>query len=104
MRDIIIGGRGKVISMTSIAPRLADRYMERSTFDSQGTDIPVADSRRDNLYEPVDDDGGERGRNWHGRVMKRSIYTTATMHPRATVLIAAAAGAAIAAGLRGRRR
>lgn len=104
MRDIIIGGRGKVISMTSIAPRLADRYMERNTFDSQLTDIPVADSRRDNLYQPVEDDGGERGRNWHGRVMKRSMYTTATMHPRATVLIAAAAGAAIAAGLRGRRR
>ncbi|HJU73040.1 MAG TPA: SDR family oxidoreductase [Gemmatimonadaceae bacterium] len=100
-RDVIVGGMGKVLSLTNVAPRLADRYMERKTFDSQRTDIPLADSRRDNLYEPVADDGGARGRNWSGRTADRSLYTEAVLHPR-KALASAAAGAAVVAGLRRR--
>jgi hypothetical protein len=95
---------GKVVSMSNVAPRLADRYMERSTFDSQRTDIALAAERRDNLYEPVSDDGGERGRNWSGHVSHRSLYTAAALNPGKAAMVAAAFGIALAAGFRLRRR
>jgi hypothetical protein len=72
--------------------------MERWTFDSQRTDIP-ANGRPDNLHSPVRDDGGERGRHWHGHTRRTSAYTAARMHPGATAAVAAglAACAAVAA-------
>jgi len=74
--------------------------MERTTFDSQRTDLVLADSRRDNLYEPVADDGGERGRNWTGRTMQRSLYTTAVLNPNKAVAVGAATGLALFGSLR----
>ena len=52
LRELIAGGSGAKLSAARFAPRLADLYMERWTFDSQGTDKP-ADGRADNLYDPV---------------------------------------------------
>ncbi|MGH7714353.1 MAG: SDR family oxidoreductase [Gemmatimonadaceae bacterium] len=98
-RDVIVGGMGKVLSVASSLPRLADRYMERTTFDSQRTDMALADSRRDNLYDPVADDGGERGRNWSGRTAKRSVYAAAVLNPKKAVAVAAAAGLALISGV-----
>jgi NAD(P)-dependent dehydrogenase (short-subunit alcohol dehydrogenase family) len=92
VRDIIVSGMAKVISMAGLAPRLADRYMERTTFDSQLTDIPVAADRKDNLYEPVEYDGGERGRTWKGRTKSSSLYTKAALHPEAAALAAVGVG------------
>ncbi|MGH7504786.1 MAG: SDR family oxidoreductase, partial [Longimicrobiales bacterium] len=89
-RDVIAGGMGRVLSLASHSPRLADRFMERSTFDSQKTDRPIGD-RPDNLYAPVAFDGGERGNNWNGRTRSTSLYTRTALHPRA-------AGAATALG------
>ncbi len=93
VRDVVVGGMGKVLQLATLAPRLADRYMERTTFDGQLTDQPVADGRRDNLYEPVADDGGERGRNWTGRTKSTSLYTWAALHPGAAALTAGVLGA-----------
>jgi NAD(P)-dependent dehydrogenase (short-subunit alcohol dehydrogenase family) len=104
VRDVIAGGMGKVISLTNVAPRLADRYMERSTFDSQLTDISVSDGRADNLFAPVRDDGGEHGRNTRGHVMGHSLYTAAALNPGKVAMVAAAFGVALAAGFRRRRR
>jgi NAD(P)-dependent dehydrogenase (short-subunit alcohol dehydrogenase family) len=92
-RDVITGGMGKMLSVANDFPRLADRYMERTTFDSQKTDKPVGD-RPSNLYEPVAEDGGERGKNWTGRTKATSLYTKATLHPEI-----AAAAAALGLGL-----
>jgi NAD(P)-dependent dehydrogenase (short-subunit alcohol dehydrogenase family) len=89
VRDIVVSGMAKVISLASLAPRLADRYMERTTFDSQLTDIAIAADRSDNLYEPVEHDGGERGRTWMGRTKSVSLYTTAALHPGITAVVAA---------------
>ena len=94
LRELIAGGSGAKLSAARFAPRLADLYMERWTFDSQHTDTPV-NGRPDNLYEPVAHDGGERGRNWSGHTRRSSIYTKAFLHPRAT----ATALAALVAGL-----
>ncbi|MGQ0714775.1 MAG: SDR family oxidoreductase [Gemmatimonadaceae bacterium] len=106
IRDIVVGGLGAMLSLSNLAPRLADRYMERTTFDSQKTDRPVADGRKDNLYEPLEQDGGERGRNWQGRTKGTSLYTAAALHPRAAVALVGT-GLAITAGaiaLRNARR
>jgi short-subunit dehydrogenase len=94
LRELIAGGSGAKLSAARFIPRLADLYMERWTFDSQRTSTPV-NGRPDNLYQPVADDGGERGRNWSGHTRGSSIYTKAALHPKA----AAAAVMAFAAGL-----
>jgi NAD(P)-dependent dehydrogenase (short-subunit alcohol dehydrogenase family) len=89
IRDIIVSGMGRVLSLAgTVAPRMTDRYMERTTFESQKTDRTVSRGRRDNLYEPVEHDGGERGRNWTGRVHRRSLYTAAVLHPGAAAGLA----------------
>lgn len=99
-RDVLVGGMGKVIGLTNAAPRLADKYMERTTFESQQTDVPLADTRRDNLYAPVEHDGGERGRNWSGRTAEHSAYTAAVLNPGKALVIAAVAGLALMGGAR----
>ncbi|MFN2397176.1 MAG: SDR family oxidoreductase [Gemmatimonadaceae bacterium] len=101
-RDIITGGMGKMLSIANSFPRLADRYMEKTTFESQKTDVPVGD-RPNNLYEPVAHDGGERGSNWTGRTKSTSLYTKAALHPGTTAVAAAVGVGLIAATLIGRR-
>jgi short-subunit dehydrogenase len=96
LRELIAGGSGAKLSAARFAPRLADLYMERWTFDSQRTDIPT-NGRADNLHEPLTDDGGERGRNWSGHTRRSSVYTKAALHPaRTTGVTGVLAGAAIA--------
>ena len=93
LRELIAGGSGAKLSAARFAPRLADLYMERWTFDSQGTTTP-ATGRPDNLYEPVENDGGERGRNWSGHTRRSSVYTKALLYPRATAVAVVALAAA----------
>ena len=86
LRELIAGGSGAKLSAARFAPRAADLYMERWTFDSQATDKPV-NGRPDNLYEPLPADGGERGRTWEGHTRESSLYTRAALHPRATAAV-----------------
>ena len=96
IRELIAGGSGAKLSAARFAPRLADLYMERWTFESQSTGKPT-NGRPDNLYVPVEHDGGERGKNWEGHTRESSVYTTAALDPSRT---AASVGAlALAAGL-----
>jgi NAD(P)-dependent dehydrogenase (short-subunit alcohol dehydrogenase family) len=92
VRDVVTGGVGRGLGLAEHAPRLLDRYMERSMFDAQRTELPLG-GRPDNLYAPVLSDGGERGSNWTGRTKSTSVYTRAALHPRA-----AGAAAALGAG------
>ncbi len=104
VRDLLVSGMAKVISLAgTVAPRLTDYYMERTTSASQMTDVPVSPSRRDNLYEAVEHDGGERGR-YGGRVADHSVYTHTALHPRQTLLAASAIVVALAVGWRASRR
>ncbi len=80
LRELIAGGSGAKLSAARFVPRLADLYMQRWTFGSQRTDAPT-NGRADNLYTPLADDGGERGRNWTGHVRGSSAYTKAALHP-----------------------
>jgi NAD(P)-dependent dehydrogenase (short-subunit alcohol dehydrogenase family) len=102
VRDIITGGMGKMLDVANDFPRLADKYMEKTTFESQKTDKPMGD-RPNNLYEPVARDGGERGSNWTGRTKSTSLYTTAALHPELTAVVAAVGIGVVAAALFGRK-
>jgi short-subunit dehydrogenase len=106
LRELIAGGAGAKLSAARFAPRLADKYMERWTFDSQKAETPASPGRPDNLYTPLATDGGERGHTWMGRTRGSSVYTKAMMHPAAAAGIAAAtvalAGAAWRLARRGR--
>jgi NAD(P)-dependent dehydrogenase (short-subunit alcohol dehydrogenase family) len=96
LRELIAGGSGIKLSAARFAPRLADWYMARWTFDSQRTVVPT-NGRADNLHHPVADDGGERGRNWAGHTRRSSVYTRAALHPARTAGVAGLlAGAAVA--------
>jgi hypothetical protein len=101
VREIIAGGSGAKLTAARLTPRVADMYMERWTFDGQMTDIP-SKGRPDNLYAPVDHDGGERGSLWDGHTRESSLYTQAALHPgRAAAMIGLVA---VAATLAWRRR
>jgi len=102
LRELIAGGSGAKLSAARFAPRLADLYMERWTFDSQSTNMPVT-GRADNLYEPLPTDGGERGRNWDGHTRESSVYTRAALHPRASAAVIAAVTLGIATVVARRR-
>jgi NAD(P)-dependent dehydrogenase (short-subunit alcohol dehydrogenase family) len=100
VRDVIVGGSGRLMSLATVAPRLTDAYMERRLFDSQKTDKPIS-GRPDNLFAPVARDGGERGRTWQGRTMRHSATTAAAMHPGAAAMtLVSAAAFAVAAYVR----
>jgi len=98
IRELIAGGSGAKLSAARFTPRLADLYMERWTFDAQRTDKP-AHGRPDNLYAPVAEDGGERGRTWSGHTRRSSLYTRAFLRPRAAAVVGAGLALAVGAGL-----
>ena len=98
IRELIAGGSGAKLSAARFTPRLADLYMERWTFDAQRTDKP-ANGRPDNLYAPVAEDGGERGRTWSGHTRRSSLYTRAFLRPRAAAVVSAGLALAVGAGL-----
>ena len=98
VRDVFVGGGGRMIAgMGRVAPRLTDKYLERSMFDAQKYDHPGEGSS--SLYAPSEPHGRERG-EYDGHVMKSSAYTTAALHPAATALVVLGVGLAAAAGYR----
>jgi NAD(P)-dependent dehydrogenase (short-subunit alcohol dehydrogenase family) len=87
-RNLRVGGAAKMFTaMEKVAPGLGDRMKEATAFDQQRTDEAPRDD--DTLYSPRPNDGRVRG-NYPGRVMKRSLYTTAALNPVKTLLGAAA--------------
>jgi len=104
VRDVFAGGAGKMLSaLGSYAPRATDVLFEKSGFESQKyRDRPASTRRRDNLYEPLDEDGGERGA-YDGHVMKSSAYSTAAMSPLTSLVTVIGLGLAVAAGVRALR-
>ena len=100
-REIVIGGGGRLMTLAeTIAPRMTDRYMERTMFSQQQKDERAHTS--DSLYEPQAD-GQRRGAT--GRyTMERSAYTTAALSDAARVLPFVAIGALVAATVRSMRK
>ena len=74
-------------------PGLLDRYLGRNGYNSQQHDGPVSPSRRDNLFEPVDDN---RDFGAHGDFDRRASYLSSEL--KLSILkpwIAAGAAAAL---------
>jgi NAD(P)-dependent dehydrogenase (short-subunit alcohol dehydrogenase family) len=84
-----------------VASGLLDRYLGRTGFDAQQTDEPEDPSRPNNLFEPIEEDAGARGR-FEDRAHGRSWQLRASM-VRRPLLIAAASSAAAVALARRRR-
>jgi NAD(P)-dependent dehydrogenase (short-subunit alcohol dehydrogenase family) len=93
-RDIVVGGGGRAIAATQLAPRLTDLFMEKAMFDPQRK-AGTPPTRRDSLFQPSND-LSERG-DYDGHVMESSAYTRAALHPWLTGGILLAAGVAVAA-------
>ena len=97
-REVVVGGGGRMISaMVTVAPRLADRYMETAIFQQQRTDRPARHGRGDNLWDGLSQ-GETRGR-YEGHVMRSSAYTGASLHPGLTALAVVGAGVGLAFAL-----
>lgn len=95
-RDIVVGGGGKLISLTAdVAPRLADRTMARVMPYLQRSEDPPKPREHNNLYEPMDD---LQERSDYPFTLHSSLYTKASLHPVATLGIAMGM-AALAYGL-----
>ncbi len=90
-----------------IAPGLADEYLARYGYDAQQTAEPVAEGRRDNLWEPVPGDHGAHG-DFDERATASSPQLWASMN-RGPLAVAGAGLAGLLLGAffgrgRGRRR
>jgi NAD(P)-dependent dehydrogenase (short-subunit alcohol dehydrogenase family) len=90
-RELVVGfSTLKALLANKIAPGLLDRYLARSGYDSQQTDLPVAPDRPDNLWEALPADRGAQG-IFGDEARERSIQFFATKHRRVL------AGAGVAA-------
>ncbi len=96
-REVWVGGTTVgTIAADKLAPRLLDRYLGKTGFDSQQTDQPADPGRPSNLWEPVPGDLGAHG-DFDRRAHPRSFQLWATTHRALAALAGAAGTAAIAA-------
>jgi NAD(P)-dependent dehydrogenase (short-subunit alcohol dehydrogenase family) len=103
-RDLFVGGSGKVLSLAErLSPRLVDVQQDRQGFESQKTDWPKREDAPNNLFEPLEYDGGVRG-DFVSREKHSSAYQRLEAHPVSAPLIAAALLGAMAGTARRRGR
>lgn len=100
-REVIVGGAGRLLTaMSTMAPRLTDRYMEAVMFRQQMGEKPR--HAGDSLDVPQED--GHRRGPTHRHTFEHSAYTRAALSNVGRVLPLIAAGAIVAATIRGMRR
>ncbi len=99
-RNVKVGGSAKVFTtMETFAPRLGDKFKERTSFSGSRSTRPARHA--DTLHAPRPNDGSERG-GYEGHVMESSLYTAAARHSGKWMLGAAALGIGIALASRAR--
>lgn len=99
VRDLYVGGAGKMLAEAGHhLPRLMDKVMEATMFETQKSDRPTRADRDDSLYTPSVD-GDERG-DYSGHVSESSVYTRAVAHPLLTGSVIAGLGLAAFAAWR----
>jgi NAD(P)-dependent dehydrogenase (short-subunit alcohol dehydrogenase family) len=102
-REVWVGGSTyKAIAGGLLAPGLADRYLARTNYDGQQTDIPIDPDRAHYLYEPVPGDPGAHG-IFDDDAKDRSLAWLISRHRRA-LAVGGAAAAATAAAIAARRQ
>lgn len=76
-REIYVGmPTVEAVVGNKIAPSFADHYLASGGYEAQQTDEPVSPDRRDNLWEPVDD---ERDHGAHGSFDTRASTWSAQL-------------------------
>jgi NAD(P)-dependent dehydrogenase (short-subunit alcohol dehydrogenase family) len=99
-RELWVGGpTARALLGNKIAPGLLDRYLGRTGYDSQQTEVTVEPNRPDNLADPLPGDCGAHG-IFDAEAHSRSVQFLALAHRR---LLAAGAVAAVGAVLLLRR-
>ncbi|HEV3351933.1 MAG TPA: SDR family oxidoreductase [Acidimicrobiales bacterium] len=100
--EVFVGGStvGTIIA-NKLAPRLVDRYLARTGFDSQQTKEAADPDRPANLWRPVAGDHGAHG-DFDRRAKARSVQWWLTSHRRGVAGAAlGVAGAMLAGRFRG---
>ena len=98
VRDIVVGGAGRMqIAMGRLAPRLTDKVMSRMMWNSQKA-FDRTQPREGNLDRPQPD--GRAYGPHTSMVLNSSAYTKAALSPTVRAIAFAAAGVALAAGMR----
>jgi NAD(P)-dependent dehydrogenase (short-subunit alcohol dehydrogenase family) len=95
--EVLVGGStlGTVVA-NKLVPRLLDRYLARSGYDSQQTDEQADPNRPANLWQPVEGDHGAHG-DFDAQAKGRSAQWWVTSHRR--TVVGAAMGVAATAVL-----
>ena len=95
-RDVVVGGAARaMIGLSRTAPRVADKIFERTLFSSQQGEN-LHREYEGSLYAPSGPSSVHGG--YPSR--RRSLYTTAALHPWASALSALAVGASVLAAAR----
>ncbi|HEX2046658.1 MAG TPA: SDR family oxidoreductase [Acidimicrobiales bacterium] len=82
------------IAANSLVPGLLDRYLARTNFEAQQTDLPVDAGRPDNLEAPIPGNQAAHG-IFDAQAKDRSLQSRLSMHRR--LMAGAASGAALLA-------
>lgn len=99
-RSIWVGGSTyKAILGNKLSPTLGDHVLAREGYTGQETAEPTSPDRKNNVWEPVDEDRGAHG-DFDARSTDSSLTLWSSMHRNA--LIAAAGMAALSAVVIGR--
>ncbi|CAN5256506.1 SDR family oxidoreductase [soil metagenome] len=92
-RELLVGGPTlQAVWANKFVPGLLDRYLARTAWSGQQSEQPVPERRPDNLWSPVPEDHGARGR-FGASARTSSLQLWATTHRAATA--AALFGAAL---------
>ncbi|MGW4697058.1 SDR family oxidoreductase [Kitasatospora cineracea] len=105
-REYRVGGSTvATLLANALAPGLLDRYLARTGYDAQQTDIPRPPDQPDNLWAPLDEhrDHGSHGR-FDDEAHARCLQAWADRHRAPLAATAATAALLLAAGALGRRR
>lgn len=90
-RNVFIGGAGKAMSVAErISPKLLDLQQLKQGFAGQKTDWPKPADAPNNLYTPVETDGGMRG-DFVRQAKHHSMYQAIAGHSALAPLATAAA-------------
>lgn len=87
----------KAIMGNAIAPRLLDRYLAKTGYESQQTEEPEDPGRPDNIWQPVRGDHGAHGR-FDARAHRHSLQFMAVKHRNLLLTCLGAAFAGVITG------
>lgn len=96
----VTGTTSLVINLNKFLPGLGDRYLGITGYDSQMLDEPLPPERPDNLFQPIEEDRGARGR-FSDQARQTSKHLWLSKHKPAVGL---AAGALAMTALLARRK